>query len=70
MYRSHNEKLKNTDNENNRIAKLRKNQNVRRKEKLQVFGYDGCGHHPKSGDERKKKANKSISDEWENLSKP
>ena len=58
-----NEKSKKTNIERNRTAKSRKNQNVRRKRKLQALGNRG-GHHKK---QRLKK--KSTSNERDNFSK-
>ena len=52
-----------------RTAKSRKNQNVRRKEKLEVLVNIRSGHHQIRRDERKK-IFLSISGERENFSKP
>ena len=55
-----NQHLKNRENGRYRTARLRKNQNAKRKRKLQVSGNIGSGLHQTNGNARKK-YQKSIS---------
>ena len=66
MRDSDNEKWKNKNNGRNRTTKLRKNPNVRRKGKLQVFWNIGSGHNQTSRNGRKNK--KRVSQTNENTS--
>ena len=50
-----NEKLKKRNNRRNRTGKSRKNQNAKKKRKLQVFENSISGHNQISRDERKNK---------------
>ena len=52
---THDEKWEKTNNGRLRTAKSRKNQNARRKRKLQIFGNIGSEHRQTSGKERKNK---------------
>ena len=61
--------LEMTPDGRNGTTKSRKNQNDRRKGKLQIHGNIGSGHHQTSRDERKK-MKRSTSGERENYWKP
>ena len=54
------EKRQKTNNGRNRTVLSIKNQNIWRKEKWEVLGNIGSGHHQTSGEERKKKRRKEY----------
>ena len=66
MWHANNETWKKTNNGRIRIDRSRMNQNAWSKGNIQLLGNIGSGHHQISGDERKKKTKKRISDEREN----